>query len=330
MTSLYEVLEIKPNASEQEIKKAYYNLSKKYHPDKCNESNACQKFQEINSAYQILMDEKIRRKYLQLDEEEKNKFQVILEKLFADKLKINEIKSFGVSFSKKDWTYLDTNFSGILNSINFKELFELITKGIVPPKKQSKNVLCSDSDTNCWDESQAEYYYDLPIHYQKPNKLDIKLVLNLSLNDLIEQNKRKIKIKRRFEDEEHITNYVFNLNKPYIVFTDGGDMDDGYYGNLIIQLCLPQNFYWKENVIIYEYQISLYQMVYGLDVTLDLAENKQIEYKNYVPSRDGFLIKVDNINIKNLYFAIKLNLDYEHSDEKEEILKILFNNTIND
>ena len=67
-------------------------------------------------------------------------------------------------------------------------------------------------------------------------------------------------------------------------------------------------------------------MVYGLDVILDLAENKTIEYKNYVPSRDGFLINVENINIKNQYFAIKLNLDYEHTDEKEEILKILFNN----
>lgn len=326
MTSLYDVLEIKPNASEQEIKKAYYKLSKKYHPDKNMASNSCQKFQEINSAYELLMDEKTRRKYLQLDEEEKNKFQNILEKLFTDKLKLNELKGFGISFSKKDWDYLDNNFSSMLNSINFKELFELITKGIVPIKKQNSSVLCSDSDINCWDELQAEYYFDLPINYQKPNKLDIKLILNLTLNDLIEQNKRKIKIKRRFEDEEHVTNYVFNLNKPYIVFNGGGDMDDGEYGNLIIQLSLPKNFYWKENLILYEYSISLYQMVYGLDVTLDLAENKTIEYKNYVPSRDGFLINVDNINIKNQYFAIKLNLDYEHTDEKEEILKILFNN----
>ena len=118
MTSLYDVLEIKPNASEQEIRKAYYNLSKKYHPDKNKESNSCQKFQEINSAYQILMDEKTRRKYLQLDEEEKNKFQKILEKLFTDKLKLNELNGFGISFSRKDWDYLDNNFTNILSNIN--------------------------------------------------------------------------------------------------------------------------------------------------------------------------------------------------------------------
>ena len=61
MTDLYQILQIKPNASEQEIKKAYYNLSKKYHPDKCSEPNSCQRFQEINSAYNILIDEKTRK-----------------------------------------------------------------------------------------------------------------------------------------------------------------------------------------------------------------------------------------------------------------------------
>ena len=65
--SLYDVLEIKPTASEQEIKKAYYSLSKKYHPDKCKDENATQKFQEVNSAYQILSDEKLRRNYIQMN-----------------------------------------------------------------------------------------------------------------------------------------------------------------------------------------------------------------------------------------------------------------------
>ncbi|MBU3733966.1 MAG: hypothetical protein FGM30_05650 [Candidatus Fonsibacter sp.] len=173
------------------------------------------------------MDEKIRRKYLQLDEEQKSNFQLILEKLFSDKLKINEFKSLGISFSKKDWDYLDANFKQIFNSINFSELFELATRGIVPNKKENKNNLCSDSDINFWDEDQAEYYYSLPINYQKPNKLDIRLQLNLSLIDLIQSNKRKIKIKRKFEDEEHYTDFKFNLDKPYIVFANGGDMDDG-------------------------------------------------------------------------------------------------------
>ena len=90
--SLYDILGIKPTASEQEIKKAYYNLSKKYHPDKCKDENASVKFQEINSAYQILSDEKLRRNYIQMNPEDKSKFQILLEKIFSNKLKINEIK----------------------------------------------------------------------------------------------------------------------------------------------------------------------------------------------------------------------------------------------
>jgi curved DNA-binding protein CbpA len=335
----YEILELKPNASEQDIKKAYYNLSKKYHPDKCKDADATLKFQQLNSAYQILMDDKIREKYLKMDIEEKTNFQKVLEKIFLNKLKIEELKNIGINLTKKDWEYLQHNFSSVMNSINFKELFNLIVNGDIPEKKQNNFVNCSDSEINCWDELQAEYYYDLPINYHKHNKLDIRLSINVTLMEFIEKSKRKIKVKRKFEDEETNTTFIFSLNKPYVIFNQGGDMDDGDYGNLIIQLNLPNNFIWKENLIVFNYPITLYQMVYGLNINVDvgtpvkndsfntsgLRNDKKIEYKNWVPSRDGFFINVENINIKNHYFGIKLSLDYEHSDEKEEILKIMFN-----
>ena len=321
--SLYEILELKPNASEQDIKKAYYTLSKKYHPDKCKDTNATEKFQQINSAYQILLDDKVREKYLKMNNEEKTNFQMVLEKIFNNKLKVDELKSMGINFNKKDWEYLQNNFNNIINSLNFKELFNLFLNGTVPVKNSNININCSDSDINCWDETQAEYYFDLPITLHKQNNLDIRLTINLTLNDLIEQKRRKIKIKRKFEDEDLNATFVFNLEKPFVVFNSGGDMNDGDYGNLIIQLNLPPHFYWKENLIIYDYSITLYQMVYGLDINLNVG--KQIEYKNWVPSRDGFLINVDKVSIKNHYFAIKLSLNYEHSEDKEDVLKLMFN-----
>jgi hypothetical protein len=249
----------------------------------------------------------------------------MLESIFAKKFNLSELKSFGVSFSKDDWGYLETNYMNIINSLNFKELFELLTKGIIPRKKEMNSFLCSESDVNYWDDTQADYYYDLPIYFQVTNKIDIKLVLDITLNILIEETKKKIKIKRKLEDNDLSTTYLFKIDKPFIIFYGGGDMQDGDYGNLIIQLQLPKNFYWKENVIIYEYSITLYQMVYGLDIELDLGGDLKIEYKNYVPSRDGFLINVDKLNIKNHLFAIKLVMGYEHTDEKEEILKSVFN-----
>ena len=135
--------------------------------------------------------------------------------------------------------------------------------------------------------------------------------------------KIKLRIKRQLEDETHQTDFIFSVDSPYIVFNGGGDMDDGDYGNLIINLVLPQNFYWRENMIIYDYNISVYQMIYGLDIVLNVG--KIIEYKQWVPSRDGLLINVDKITIKNNSFVIKLTLNYEHSFDKEQILQNFFN-----
>ncbi|KHJ42656.1 putative chaperone protein DnaJ [Trichuris suis] len=60
----YEVLGIPRNASQKDIKKAYYQLAKKYHPDvNKNDPQAAKKFQEVSEAYEILSDENKRQQY---------------------------------------------------------------------------------------------------------------------------------------------------------------------------------------------------------------------------------------------------------------------------
>jgi len=60
MKDYYKILGVSKNASQEEIKKAYYRLAHKYHPDKGGDP---EKFKEINEAYQILSDPEKRKQY---------------------------------------------------------------------------------------------------------------------------------------------------------------------------------------------------------------------------------------------------------------------------
>ncbi|KAI0649090.1 DnaJ-domain-containing protein [Trametes meyenii] len=60
---LYKVLELSRTASEQDIRKAYKRLSRKFHPDKNKEPGAEEKFVEIAHAYEVLSDATKRQIY---------------------------------------------------------------------------------------------------------------------------------------------------------------------------------------------------------------------------------------------------------------------------
>ncbi len=51
----YDLLEIPTNASKEQIKKAYKNLAKKYHPDLNQSAEAQKRFIEIQTAYQVIV-----------------------------------------------------------------------------------------------------------------------------------------------------------------------------------------------------------------------------------------------------------------------------------
>lgn len=63
-TEFYDILQVKTNASAGEIKKGYYKMARKFHPDKNQDDPlANEKFQKIGAAYQVLSDPALRKKY---------------------------------------------------------------------------------------------------------------------------------------------------------------------------------------------------------------------------------------------------------------------------
>lgn len=61
----YEILEVKPNASHQEIKQAYRRLAKQFHPDSQHCRADHERIITLNAAYEILSDPENRRLYEQ-------------------------------------------------------------------------------------------------------------------------------------------------------------------------------------------------------------------------------------------------------------------------
>lgn len=62
----YKVLGVAPEASPDDIKKAYRRLARKYHPDVSKEANAESRFKEVGEAYEVLKDPDKRAEYDQL------------------------------------------------------------------------------------------------------------------------------------------------------------------------------------------------------------------------------------------------------------------------
>jgi curved DNA-binding protein len=62
----YDILGVKPDASETDIKSAYRKLARKFHPDKNKDAGAEEKFKTINEANEVLRDAEKRRAYDQL------------------------------------------------------------------------------------------------------------------------------------------------------------------------------------------------------------------------------------------------------------------------
>ena len=104
----YKILGVSRNASQEEIKKAYYKLAHEYHPDKKGGDE--QKFKEINEAYQVLSDKNKRAQYDQ----------------FGSTFNGQGFSSQG--FNNVNWQDFASNFGGT-QDFDLEDLFDMFQGG---------------------------------------------------------------------------------------------------------------------------------------------------------------------------------------------------------
>jgi len=348
--NLYKVLEINETASLEDIKRSYRRLARKYHPDK-NISKSSKKFLEISSAYEILSNDKARIEYLKLKDNNKTKFQEFLNNIFGHKIDISSLSDYGIKLTKSDMDYIKTDLGDILKRLNLKEIFNLFNNNILPRKEDIPEYnLCSDTDEtydmNTWSYDDALYFESLPIAYQKASDYTLNIIQEISLDNLLNNEKGCIILKRKIFNEFVNTEFKYKIKSQWVVFNGGGDMsEDGeYYGNLIIKLNLPTNYDWQDDLIIYQKKINLYEFVYGLKIdsftfgellkSKVLDSNKIFNFTNkedivyWIPIREGNIISIltkDNKTNTKWEVLIKLIIDIEYSEYNKKILNDNFN-----
>ncbi|NBV29170.1 hypothetical protein EBS02_09190 [bacterium] len=131
--NFYQILGVEPNATSDDIKKAYRTLARKYHPDINKESDAELKFKAIAEAYDTLSDDYKRRDYDQSLKQPENPFYGF-----------DPFSSIFSQFMGGSQASRPKKGADIHQIIDLT--FEESVFGTTKPLRYSKNVSCSHCD----------------------------------------------------------------------------------------------------------------------------------------------------------------------------------------
>eukprot|EP01080_Neovahlkampfia_damariscottae_P011455 gene11455-4620_t len=330
--NFYEVLHLTKTASEDEIKQAYRNLAKKYHPDVNSGDDT--KFHSILEAYQVLSDPKKRDLYDKFGKVEgTSEYDGIFQESFGNGFFEN------IFFSPKSGS--ESRPVELTIRVTLEDLFSGCTKRY-KYKRYIKCVKClgvgAESDKDVFYCSSCKGTGKKIIRKSLPRGVIQQYTSTCSVcngkGQFIKKNCSMCEGKKLIEKEEELKVEIEkgSNNADQIVFKEMSDEYPGKKTNDLIFTIeqIPHDKYQRQEDDLYmNYQINLIEALTGFDLDIETIDKRFIELHVSKVIEPGFQYRIKNEGMPNkktgkkghLILIFKVKFPKELSEEKKEILK---------
>lgn len=259
----YDILGVDEKASSKDIKKAYRQLSLKYHPDHNSDNSAHEMMTKINEAYTILIDEEKRSEY--------------------DDKRNGRIPHINNIFENQNTHGMPPEMANIFSSVFNQQMFNGL-------KGSNVHFFHTNGNTNTFRHSFRE---------QKPSPMEIQITLNIhecyNGKEVTVNFPRWTIINNTKVTEQ--SKIVINVppgvcEKDIITFqNEGHSINDNVKGDIIVKFNIINNTEFKRigNDLHIKRTISLKESLCGFTTTFTHINGKTMSMKN-ISQNDGIII----------------------------------------
>jgi curved DNA-binding protein len=284
----YKILGVDKNATEDDIKKAYRKLARKYHPDlNPNDKDAHKKFQQINEANEVLSDPEKRKKYDQYGKDWQH---------------AGQFEQARQQYQRAPGQGREDFFTGDFGEGDFSDFFESLFGGARTGRGRSSNVKFRGEDYHAELQIQLTDVYKTHQQTFTVNGKNVRITVPAGIED-----GQKIKIK--------------GYGGPGI---NGGPNGDLYITFTIIN---NTRFKRTGNDLQTTADLDLYAAVLGGETTIDTPDGKvKLQIKPLTQNNSTIRLKGKGLPIYkhegqygDLYITWQVKLP-THLSEKEKAL----------
>lgn len=312
----YEVLGVNKTASDDEIKKAYRKLAKKYHPDQNQgDKSAEEKFKEINEAYEVLKDKDKRARYDQLGSSYRE-----WESQGGNSANYNWSDWFSGNPTQKQSAgnggqyYYSSDFGG--DAGDFSDFFSQIFGGMGGTRSRSNGR-----------SRVRTVEYDSPFSQRKPAVQEHNVAI--TLDEAFRGTHRIISV----NDKKYDAKIPAGAKTGTKVRLKGMLDENGMKSDLILSIQVPDKdgqFERKENDLYVDVPVSLYDAILGGQVIFSSLDGS-ISLKIPAGTQPGQLIrlkgkgmpKINSASRGDLYAVIRVALPKKLTEKQKELFEEL-------